>query len=142
MTERKEIAVSIEKRDLPLIIKTPEGNARVKFARVSERDRMKWDIDSKKDGQKAEEIAKQYTEIPLGKLLSVEGLFDDGKEVTIDQIRSRDVSIEIFNAVVALFWLFIGENKAETVTEEEAKKGSGESASPDSSAQTSSSTPA
>jgi len=121
--ENKKISVGF--LDVVTVLQTSNGEVEIKFKPFKRRDRTKLLIDIEKAKQEAnkEESIKLIREsdlIPFVHIQSFSGeLVDGGEVVTLEQLKSGDISQRLFDLISELFWK--SQNPKE---DEEAKKAS------------------
>jgi len=124
MTEENtsEIVLSVgDRKRVSLILKTPEGEAKLSFRRLKNNEYLKLMVDSEKNTKSWERIQEEQRMV-FTKAVSVEGLFDDGEAVTLEQLQAGEVSSDLADAILKGFWLIFWAEKGRRAESEAAEK--------------------
>lgn len=96
MTE-KTVEVELKaKPSIVVLLKTPDGDARLKFRNLKQNHMSKLQIDLEKD------FANGLNAI-LEAVVSIENLVEDGEPVTLEQIKTGEISPELAGAIFQAF---------------------------------------
>lgn len=132
-TGSAEVVVTTgDRKRFTLVVKTPEGDARITFRRLRHNEYMKYMIDAEKAIKAAKddpenksgrswESMREEQDAVLSKIVSVENLLDDGEPVAVESLKAGEVSEDIVSAIVSGFWVAFWAEKRRSL-ETEAKE--------------------